>query len=549
MKTILPTLFFTIFLTTFISAQEHAWVYLSDKENVNDYLANPLTMLSQRALDRRNAQGIAVDYVDVPITPSYITDISNATGITYVGASKWMNAIHVTGSQANINALETTYAYIDHIEFANDALNTFTEGEENNNHDYQGAHLNKFPEETNAIIYDYGLAANQIQMFNAHKLHEMDYTGTGKIIAVIDAGFPNVNTNQGFDKIRTNGQILGGYDFTNDSPNVYTGHSHGSNVLSFIAGYYDGTNNYVGTAPDAQFYLFISEDAGSETPAEETYWLMAAEQADYYGADILNTSLGYFTFDDPDYDYNYATDLDGNTSFITRGANIAFTRGMIVVNAAGNEGNNSSWGGRVLVPADAENVLSVGAVNASGNYASFSSRGPTSDNRLKPDVAVQGQTAYYITTSGSITGGSGTSYASPLLAGGIACLWQALPNKTNAEIVQFVKESASIYNSPNYQLGYGIPDLDLALTLNVKDVNVENSFGLYPNPATNAFTIVLPNFVTEATVNIFDILGNNILERTIQNDSTIDSSEFANGIYLVKIESEALTQTLKLIKK
>lgn len=549
MKTILPTLFLAIFFISFSSAQEHAWVYLSDKENVNDYLANPLTMLTQRALDRRNAQGINVDYTDVPVTPSYITDISNATGITYIGASKWMNAIHVTGSQTDINALETSFAYIDHIEFANDALNTFTNGDEQNDHDYQGMHHNKFPEETNSIIYDYGLAANQIQMFNAHKLHEMDYTGTGKIIAVIDAGFPNVNTNPGFDRIRTNGQILGGYDFTNDSPNVYTGHSHGSNVLSFIAGYYNGTNNYVGTAPDAQFYLFISEDAGSETPAEETYWVMAAEQADYYGADILNTSLGYFTFDDPDYDYDYTTDLDGNTSFITRGANIAFTRGMVVVNAAGNEGNNGSWGGRILVPADGANVLSVGAVNASGNYASFSSRGPTSDNRLKPDVAVQGQTAYYITTSGNITGGSGTSYASPLLAGGIACLWQALPNKTNAEIVQFVKESASIYNTPNYELGYGIPDLDLALTLTIEEVNNSGKFGIYPNPTSNTFTVLLPNHISQATVYVFDVLGNKILEKEINANTEINSANYASGIYLVKIKSSTLSQTLKLIKK
>lgn len=546
----IKNLLFGVFFLVVIkisNAQEHAWIYLDSKENVTTYLANPLTMLTQRAIDRRSAHGISIDYSDVPVTPSYITDISNASGITYVGHSKWLNAIHVTGSQANITALTSTFSYISSIEFADDSLNFSGNlpDEVSNN-----VVPNKFPVEESAIVYDYGLAANQIEMFNCHKLHELDFTGTGIHMAIIDAGFPNVDTNAGFDRIRTNGQILGGYDFVNDSSNFYTGHSHGSNVLSFIGGYYDGGTNYVGSAPNASFYLFISEDVSSETPAEETYWVMAAERADYYGVDILNTSLGYYAFDDNRYNYDYNMHLDGNTTFITRGAEIAFSKGMIVVNSAGNEGNNSGWDGRIVAPADGPNVLTVGAVNASGNYASFSSRGPSSDNRLKPDVAVQGQSAYYITTGGSVSSGNGTSYSSPLLAGGIACLWQALPGKTNAEIIQYVKESSSIYSTPNYQLGYGIPDLDQARLLSVPDIDQHGSLTIYPNPSSNVVFVRFPQDLDWVNVEVYDILGKKMMKNVVSSDNNmLDTSSLSSGVYLVRLSVNEITQTFKLIKE
>lgn len=542
-------LLFIIFISINISyAQEHAWVFLGSKDNVATYLANPLTMLSQKALDRRTNQGISLNFSDVPITPSYITDISNATGITYVGASKWLNAIHVIGIQADINALSATYTYINNIEFADDSLNS---GGRISNKNSTRTPINKFPDDNALrIAYDYGQAQNQIEMFMVHKLHELDFTGAGMTIAVIDAGFPNVDTNAGFDKIRTNGQILGGYDFVNDSANFYTGNSHGSNVLSFIAGYYDGATKYIGSAPEASFYLYISEDATPETPAEETYWVMAAEQADYVGVDIINTSLGYTTFDETKYDYDYTTDLDGNTSFITRGAELAFTKGMVVINAAGNSGNNAAWGGRVGVPADGPNVFTIGAVNSAGAYASFSSKGPTSDNRLKPDVCVQGQAASYINISGTVTTGNGTSYSSPLLAGGVACLWQALPGATNSEIVQYVKESASIYATPNYTLGYGIPNLEFAKSLSVDIFVSDDTFSIYPNPATNFVKVKMPKNSSDVTVTIFNVLGKKVdLQEVNSISNEIKISHLNSGVYLLKFDTGNFTQTLKLVKE
>jgi len=542
-------LLFIFFISINLSyAQEHAWVFLGGKENVATYIANPLTMLSQKALDRRTNQGISLNFSDVPITPSYITDISNATGITYVGASKWLNAIHVIGAQADINNLLAGYTYIDSIEFADDSLNP---GSRISNEKPTQSPVNKFPtDDVLRITYDYGQAQNQIEMFKAHKLHELDFTGAGMTIAVIDAGFPNVDTNAGFDKIRTNGQILGGYDFVNDSANFYTGNSHGSNVLSFIAGYYDGATKYIGSAPEANFYLYISEDATPETPAEETYWVMAAEQADYVGVDIINTSLGYTTFDESKYDYDYTTDLDGNTSFITRGAELAYTKGIVVINAAGNSGNNVAWGGRVGVPADGLNVFTIGAVNSGGTYASFSSKGPTSDNRLKPDVCVQGQGASYIDTSGTVTSGNGTSYSSPLLAGGVACLWQALPGKTNAEIIQYVKESASIYTTPNNELGYGIPNLELARSLSVSELELNETISIYPNPAIDNIKVNLPKSMNKASVAVFNVLGKKIITQEINaTNNKIKISHLNSGIYLLKFTNGNVSQTLKLVKE
>jgi len=542
-------LLFIFFISINLSySQEHAWIYLDSKDNVATYMANPLTMLSQKALDRRTNQGISLNFSDVPITPSYITDISNATGITYVGASKWLNVIHVIGTQADINALPATYTYINRIEFADDSLNPVGRISNKNS---KRSPVNKFPDDNALrIAYDYGQAQNQIDMFKAHKLHELVFTGSGMTIAVIDAGFPNVDTNAGFDKIRTNGQILGGYDFVNNSANFYTGNSHGSNVLSFIAGYYDGATKYIGSAPEASFYLYISEDAIPETPAEETYWVMAAEQADYVGVDIINTSLGYTTFDESKYDYDYTTDLDGNTSFITRGAELAYTKGMVVINAAGNSGNNAAWGGRVGVPADGPNVFTIGAVNSTGTYASFSSKGPTSDNRLKPDVCVQGQGASYINTSGAVTTGNGTSYSSPLLTGGVACLWQALPGATNSEIVQYVKESASIYATPNYTLGYGIPNLELAQSLSVDTFVSNDFFSIYPNPATNFVKVTMPKNSSDATVTIFNVLGKKVgLQEVNSISNKIKTSHLNSGVYLLKFDAGNFTQTLKLVKE
>jgi len=533
-------------------AQEDAWVFLKDKPNASTFLASPLTMLSQRALDRRTRQNIALDTKDAPIEATYYNQIKNATGITVLAKSKWLNAIQVQGTQTNINNLKTTFTFINRIEFANRSLNA------------KGVSLikpiqktkkNKFAETT--TTFNYGNAANQIEMLKGDFLHEKGFTGTGMYIAVIDNGFPNVNTLNAFKRVRDNNQILGGYDFLKRSNDFYVKeyngstliNSHGTKVFSTIAGYIH--NQFVGTAPDAFYYLFRTEDPVNEAPLEQTLWVEAAEKADSLGVDVINTSLGYTTFDNSNYNYTYA-DMNGKTTFISRGAEIGVSRGMIIVVSAGNEGNKV-WK-YINAPADVSTVFTVGAVNITKVIAPFSSYGPTSENNIKPDVLAQGESATIIDEVFDIPKtGNGTSYSSPIMAGVVACFWQAFPNLTNLQIMQKIRESADRYNNPNLQsqYGYGVPDFQKAYTvLAVDQVDFLKDLAVFPNPLTNSFTLQIDGQKLENTqIQIFNVIGKKVFEKSNLISKTIDVSELNSGIYILKITNGNQQKTIKLIKK
>jgi len=519
--------FVLLIITTLAQAQEDAWVYFNAKADVATYLANPLTMLTQRSLDRRVAQSIALDFKDVPLDQSYIDQITASTGITVMAKSKWLNALHIRGVEADIRALKTAFSYIDYIDFANHNLaNARSTATVTNDNKWE-----------TAITYDYGGSANQVEMLGVDVLHEQDFTGQGMIIAVIDAGFTNVNTITAFDNLFTNGQILGTYDYVNREVDVYTDHYHGTMVLSTIAGFVDGA--LVGTAPDAQFYLFRTEDASSENPVEESYWVEAAEEADRLGVDILSTSLGYTTYDNPDYSHTYA-ELDGQTAFMTRGAEIAFSRGMIVVNSAGNSGT-AAWH-YIGVPADAPSVLAIGAVDASENITSFSSWGPSADNRIKPDVCAKGGGATVVNTAGNVVAASGTSFSGPIMSGAIASLWQAFPDKTNVELTQLIKESSHLYANPTAHEGYGIPNFSQILAV------VEHSdkdFLFYPNPSTDNLNFILFKNDLEMPIILLDISGRMILNQTINIlNKHIDMSSLSKGTYILNTPNKSF----KIIK-
>ena len=497
MKRKLLTLILFFSFVQLFAQVEDAWVYFNDKPSEATFTNAPLTMLTQRALNRRIRYNISLDYKDIPIEASYVLQVKNTAGITIKARSKWLNALHVQGTQTDINNL-LSLSSVEKVEYANKSLNTGGKSI---------VKSKKIPKNKNlesSTDFNYGNGANQIEMLNGHVLHQNNFTGEGMQIAIIDAGFPNVDNFSAFQRIRDNNQILGGYDFVNRNSDFYTGYYHGMAVLSTIAGYID--NQFIGTAPDANFYLFISEDSANETPLEESLWVEAAERADSLGVDVINTSLGYTTFDNPNYDHVYA-DMDGKTAFISRGAEIAFSRGMIVVNSAGNDGDKP-WH-YIGAPADAASVLSIGAVNASSVIAGFSSFGPTSDGRIKPDVSAQGASVYIINSAGNIATSNGTSFSSPVLTGVITCLWQTFPNKTNAEITQLVKESAHLFTSPTAQEGYGIPDFKTIYDTLVSDINdldsdgVLNALDLCPN--TPLGTIVDANGCLLLPSNNFDI--------------------------------------------
>lgn len=541
MKTLLLFLM-SVLTCSLVRAQEHAWVYFKDKPSASSYLASPLTMLSKRALDRRVRQNVTLDEYDVPVESTYYHLINNASGIAIVSKSKWLNAVHVLGDIITIRGLIETYSFIESIEFANNELNTGSRAV--TRAPKEAIHHNKFNKAS--TDFNYGNANHQIEMLGGEVLHANGFTGEGMHIAVIDAGFPNVNTLSAFSRLRENNKILGGYDFVSRHSDFYTGHNHGTNVLSDIAGYIEG--EFIGTAPDASFYLFRSEDAANETPLEETLWVEAAEQADSLGVDIINTSLGYTTFDNASYDYTY-DDLNGRTAFISRGAEIGASRGMLLVNAAGNSGNDA-WK-YIGVPADAESVFTIGAVNATETIASFSSFGPTADGRIKPDVLAQGQGVSVINhISGSAITSNGTSFSSPVIAGVIACFWQAFPNKTNFEIMQIIRESADRYTNPTDHHGYGVPDFKAAFntTLSVGQ-SLSNVLRVFPNPFNDLlwFEGIQTN-VNDLKVRISSMLGEELIFEKL-DDAQFDVSILPPGLYIVEVFTGNSKQVFKLMKQ
>lgn len=541
-KIIIFVTFFMIQSLVFSQEQEDAWVYFKDKPSSETYFLNPLTMLTQRALDRRTNQSIALDIKDVPLETSYVSAVANSSGITVKARSKWLNALHVQGTKENIDLL-LNLSEVDVIDFRNKTSNKSVS--------IIAEKRTKFSEVKEVESLAYGMASNQITMLHGDFLHNLGFTGQGYQIAVIDAGFKGVDTFDAFSKLRdanlNNGEILGGYNFVGRSTNYYadTGSTHGLSVLSTIGAYIDA--EFIGTAPDAHFYLFISEDNESETPLEESLWVEAAERADSLGVDIINTSLGYTTFDDSSDDYSYA-DMDGKTTFIARGAEIAASRGMVLVTSAGNEGN-VTWK-YISSPADAISSLTVGAVNATEDIAYFSSFGPSADNRIKPEVLAQGQNVYVVNEYGNIATSNGTSFSSPIMAGMVACLWQSFPTKTASEIKQLIKESGDLFSNPTAQKGYGIPDFESIygnlLVHGINDVFIQ----VFPNPATDVVKIRIPNFTTNFEVKLYDVSGALVFSKKLFSSASeiyIDTLE--SGIYFMKIMLDTQVKTIKLVKK
>ena len=522
------------------SQVEDAWVYFTDKSNTQEFLDNPVTMLTQKAIDRKEKHSVPIDERDVPINENYIISIKNSQGITYLAKSKWFNCVYVRGSVTDLRNLEN-FEFVERIDFADNSLD-MPSTRRNIPVLKRSGDKDKFVLETK-MDFDYGAATAQTEQLKVDVLHRQGYTGQGMTIAVMDSGFPNVGTNPAFEKARAEGRLLEGYDFVNRSEDELRGNSHGAHTFSNIAGYLEG--EFVGTAPDASYHLFVTEDTATEGPKEEALWVEAAERADSLGVDVINTSLGYLNLSDNPA-YNYApSDMDGKTAFISRGANIAFEKGMLVVVSAGNSGNDP-WE-IVSAPADAPGAFSIGAITANGSYASFSSKGPTADNRVKPDVVARGSATAIVRSDGSVATSSGTSFSGPIIAGAMASLWQAIPEKTNTEIMQLVRESASQFTTPDTELGYGIPDFSTILqTLNLIENRVE-TLAIFPNPVKDILSVMTP-VGEQAKASIYAFDGKLVKKVSFQNNGNIYLSELASGLYLLQIEGKNRSYRSKFIK-
>jgi hypothetical protein len=430
-------------------------IRFKDKAGTPYLITDPSRYLSQRSIDRRTKFQIPVDQTDLPVTPAYLDSLRLAGSVTILNVSKWLNQACILTTDAQALAKINSFSFVlAALPIAARIPGNITPV----NKQLTPGNAPFLPPaarpQSPADVFDYGLAYPQIHMHNAEFLHNQGFRGEGMRLAIMDAGFYHYQSLPTFDSIRRNNQVLDTWDYVANEASVDEDHPHGMNCFSTIAANLPGS--FIGTAPKSKYYLYRTEDAGSEYPVEEQNFAAAAEKADSLGVDVFSVSLGYNLFDNSRFNYTYA-DMDGNTTMITRAADYAAAKGILVVAAAGNDGNGS-WK-YIAAPADGDSVLSVGAVNANKQPASFSAYGPTSDGRIKPDVAAVGQGAV---VANQVTGlpsyNNGTSFACPILAGIATCLWQAFPEVNNMAIIDVLRRSADRFNSPDDRTGYGIPD-------------------------------------------------------------------------------------------
>ncbi|MBT7142393.1 MAG: S8 family serine peptidase [Bacteroidetes bacterium] len=524
-------------------------IYFTDKTNTPYSIQNPENFLSERAIQRRINQNIPIIENDLPVDPVYVDSLISL-GLEILNTSKWMNTAVVFSTDTAL--LDT----IQNLGFVSDLYKSALLYENKTTKNKFGYQIKNESFATDSfILFDYGAASNQIKMLNGHILHNQGFQGQGKIIAVIDAGFYHTDILPAFDSLWANNQIIGTRDFVDGGTVSFSGHTHGMMVLSTIGANIPG--EFIGTAPKAKFWLLRSEDGATEYVIEEDNWVSAAEFADSAGVDIINTSLGYNTFNDPSQNHTYS-DLDGNTTVISVGADIAASKGMLVVVSAGNSGGGS-WQ-YVTAPADADSVLSVGAVDENEVYVGFSSTGPTPDGRIKPNVAAKGYGATIQSTGGQVSSGSGTSFASPIIAGMAACLWQANTDLTNMEILHAIEESSDQFFSPDSLKGYGVPDFaasNLVLqNIEYDDFYNENHTKTFPNPFTNQINIEFYSVDSQyINIVVVDLLGKIVKEYSVSLKLTSynkvclnNLQDLQNGIYFVKISTNLRSYQSKLIK-
>ncbi|MPR32013.1 S8 family serine peptidase [Salmonirosea aquatica] len=521
-------------------------VYFKDKANTPFTIQNPEAYLSARAIARRQRHGVAITPADFPVNPTYIQAIGQ-TGAKVLYTTRWLNGALVEASDAQLTAIRNL-PFFKGIERNLPLAPATTAGIAR-----LGAVNEKFGTQETV---DHGRMRDQLAMLGVPELNDNGFQGQGIIIAVLDAGFSRANELVYLKPLFDSKRILDTYDFISRNTNVYDDHFHGLNCLSTIAANQPGV--MVGAAPEASFVLYRTENEYSETPYEEATWILAAERADSLGADIISCSLGYNLFDDPAYDYTRAQ-MDGKTALVTRGARHVARTGMLLVNSAGNEGNNA-WR-YITAPADADSILAVGAVFSNRTYAPFSSVGPTADGRIKPDVAAQGAGTVIGNDlgTGGVSTGNGTSFSAPLIAGLAADLWQAHPNLTAQQLREVLVKSGHQAANPDSLLGYGVPVVQRAQEIILQDYSPLateptplTTAVLYPNPAQDAVYIRFGSQVPSSTeVQIISNSGIALTRRipVTRMDVGISVAAFTPGLYFVKISTPQSVRVLKFIKR
>jgi len=530
-----------LLVTPMLIAQEIAdsvyWVYFTDKDGTDYQINRPEEFLSERSINRRAWQGLGIDGRDLPVNDNYVQELKEL-GVEIRHISRWLNgAVMINADSAQFQqVLEKSFTDTVAWSPPGDDLYfpTKTTGE-------------RFspPLET-PPGYSYGVAREQVTMLQMDHVHDMGYTGKGVWIAVLDAGFYNVDSLPSFEAMIAEGRLLGTRNFVNDLHVFRESSSHGMNVLSTMVGEWDGY--MVGTAPHASYLLCMTENPAQETRLEEIAWIEAAEYADSLGFDVINTSLGYSDMDGEAYDYSY-NDMDGKTTFISRAASLTASRGIIAVNSAGNEGNDEWY--YITAPADAPNILTVGAVDSTNVIGAFSSRGPSFDARVKPDVTAMGVASGVQYKTGGIARGSGTSFSSPILAGSVASLWQAYPDLPVNEMIHFVRQGGDRLKNPDSTYGFGLPDF-FRTYFNITSVSnrmIPGHLEVYPNPASEMIMIKVPG--QEAglqTLGFYDFSGRKVHVMQTELPGQVDLPDgLCPGIYILEINTSSGVYRSRLI--
>ncbi|MEO6682357.1 MAG: S8 family peptidase [Ginsengibacter sp.] len=556
----IPFLLLFIVFSLHTSAQSSRYVVqFTDKKGSLFSIDNPSKYLSQRSIDRRIKQHIPLDETDLPLSQIYIDSIRLTGNVQIINQSKWLNQVCIETEDIDAITKINSYPFVKKMQAVKKMSIHEPFIREKFNQEFKKIAV---PNKTQGLkdALNYGNAFGQIHLHEGEFLHNKGYRGEGMLLAVIDAGFYRYKTLPAFDSVNLNNQIIDTWDFVKNKASVNEEHPHGMHCFSIIASNIPG--KLIGTSPKANFLLYRSEDVDTESPMEEQYWIVAMERADSIGADISTTSLGYNTFDNPAFNYSYA-DLNGKTTMMAKAATMAARKGMIVLASAGNEGDKP-WK-FITTPADADSILSVGAVDASGIPGSFSSYGPAADGRIAPTVASVGVNTFVSNTGGGISNGNGTSFSSPNLAGLVACFWQAFPEFTNMEIIAAIKRSSSTFKNPNDRIGYGIPNFRLAYEDLEKQrtkkrltaILGENDLKVFPIPFKDQFTVAIkPQNTALATFLLYTNEGRLITSQQISlNENEVREVKFTElqplqrGVYILKFIDGKSQETIQLLKK
>jgi serine protease AprX len=530
-------------------------ITFTDKNGTPHSTASPSTFLSPRAIARRTAMGISVDNTDLPVSPDYMDSVLTLTSGKLHMTSKWMNyTVVLLNDSSQILNLQGK-PFISKIEYIAYYLNGLHKPAKEGNAETPESVLST-AKTTGTAAY-YGSTYSQVSIVNGDYLHDIGWKGEGKLIAVLDEGFNNVNTGPAFDSLMNSGRLIDQYNFAKANTNVFSESSHGTQSLSTIAGNIPGT--YVGTAPNADYALYITEIRGSEQVIEMDNIMAASERADSVGADIMTISLGYDQFNLPSSSYSlkYA-DIDGKTTIAAKAVNIATSKGILFIVSAGNEGGGS-WN-YILTPGDADSALTVGSVGLNKVPAGTSGYGPNAAGHQKPNVCMVGQPASVITSGSNPSFSNGTSLATPQLAGWAACLMQASGTFTPYQIRTAIEKSAHMYFAPGVQLGYGVPNFHYALELlNIKEpLNIpdkDNWLKVGPVPFDKQLSLriyrpvngTLDIILTDITGRMVYKMHNNVYIGT--QNITLSVPDLPAGIYTLKAIADDDETVLKLVKR